>query len=143
MEHLPKSGEEWGGQQSSKFLRTKMHVKPVEHSNEKHPLFSTLGRKHIPEQQFRRDQQSDWKPTKNIQHEPKHWIDKNNKKIIEKYTIVVPKSQRMSIVDNMSAKLKKKKLEDALLKINEEKQAVKDLDDWEATVLVKEQIKKS
>ena len=127
MEHLCKPGEEWGGQKSSKFLPSKLHAKPIEHPDAPHPLFSTLGRKHIPEQQFRASDEFAWKSTRVVHNQPNHWIDKNSKKIIENFTIVKPKSERMNIIDNMSLKLKERKLKNSKAEQYEEQKAVKDL----------------
>ena len=137
MEHILKPGEEWGGQTSSKFLRTKKHVKEFEHREQPHPLFSTLGKRHIHSQQFRRSEEHQFRSTRVTGIQPKHFMEKHTAKIIEKFTIVKPKSERVGVIDNMSHKLKQKKLLNSKIEQIEEQKAVQALDDWEKNVLNK------
>ena len=136
MEHIRKPGEEWGGQSSSKFLPSKMHVKPIETREMPHPLFSTLGRKHIPAEQERRSCQAEWKPSRVVAKENSHWIDKHTSNIITKFTIVKPKSERINTIDNMSLKLKEKKLLNSKVEQLQEEKIVKELGRFYRTYLI-------
>ena len=131
MEHIRKPGEEWGGQQSSKFLRSKFHAKEFEHRDQPHPLFATLGKMHIHDQQFRRSDEFEFRPTRVVGIQPSHFMEKHTSKIIERFTIVKPKSERIGVVDNMTLKLKEKKLKNSKAEKLEEQRIVKELDDWE------------
>ena len=122
-----KPGEEWGGQSSSKFLTSKKHVQPIPQKDTPHPLYSTIGRKLIPEQQYRKSEQAEWKPTRVILNNKKNWIDKHTAKIVERFTIVKPKSERMTTIDTMSMKLKEKKLLNSKLEQLEQERIVKEL----------------
>eukprot|EP00344_Euplotes_crassus_P008442 CAMPEP_0197010318 /NCGR_PEP_ID=MMETSP1380-20130617/53772_1 /TAXON_ID=5936 /ORGANISM="Euplotes crassus, Strain CT5" /LENGTH=101 /DNA_ID=CAMNT_0042432165 /DNA_START=49 /DNA_END=354 /DNA_ORIENTATION=- len=97
-----------------------------------------MGRKHIPEQQFRRCTQDEWKPSRVIQKDPGHWMEKHTSKIIERFTIVKPKSERMTTIDNMTLKLKEKKYKQKQETLQEEERIVRELDDWEENHLVQQ-----
>ena len=127
MEHIVRPGEEWGGQQSSKFLTSKLHVQPPKSRDVEHPLYSTLGRMHVPDQQFRKSDEFGWKPTRVVGNQPNHWIDKSTKKIIENFTIVKPISERMNIIDNMSLKIKEKRMKVKRQEQLEQQKIVQDL----------------
>ena len=137
MAHLCKEGEEWGGQTSSKFWRTKKHVKEFEHRDQPHPLFSTLGRRHIHTQQFRRSKEQVFKPTRVVGIEPKHFMERHTQKIINYFTITKPKSERVGVIDTMSHKLKEKKKQTYKAELLEEQKEVQLLDEWERNVLGK------
>ena len=58
-------------------------------------------------------------------------MEKHTSKIIERFTIVKPKSERVGVIDTMTLKLKERKLLNSKAEQLEEQRIVKELDDWE------------
>ena len=81
---MPREGEEWGGQTSSKFLPTKKHVEPKYSIDPQYKqMFDSKGRKHFEQP---KSGEQEWKPSiKQIDFNQIHEVKRpGGKALVEK-----------------------------------------------------------